>query len=130
MIEVCAALIEENGKYLVAQRLPCAKHLPLYWEFPGGKRENGESLEECLKREIFEELDVEIEGGALLGQWSYHYSDRQVVLYFYEASIVSGKLHKKDCHDFKWLRPDEMEYDVFPPADVPVIQRLREKIKR
>jgi mutator protein MutT len=124
VIEVAAALIEEAGKFLVTQRPPNT-HLALYWEFPGGKREPGETLEACLKREILEELNVFAEVQALAGEYTYDYPDRRVILYFYRCRILNGSPEPKGCHDLKWVAPSEMNEADFPPADISIIQMLK-----
>jgi mutator protein MutT len=124
VIEVAAALIEEAGKFLVTQRPPNT-HLALYWEFPGGKREPGESLEACLKREILEELNVFAEVQTLVGEYTYDYPDRRVILYFYRCRIINGSPESRGCHDLKWIAPAEMNEADFPPADISIIQMLK-----
>ena len=124
VIEVAAALIEEAGKFLVTQRPPNT-HLALYWEFPGGKREPGESLETCLKREILEELNVFSEVETLVGEYIYDYPDRRVILYFYRCCIVNGTPEPKGCHDLKWITPGEIQEADFPPADISIIRMLK-----
>src|SRR5271167_3013436 len=81
-VEVSAALIFRDGKLLITQRHAGA-HLGGLWEFPGGKREPGEPLEECLRRELREELGIEVAVGNLLESLSHEYSDRIVHLRFY-----------------------------------------------
>lgn len=122
--EVAAALIEEKGKFLVTQRFPNA-HLGLYWEFPGGKKEPGESLEACLRREILEELNVFSEVQTFVGEYVYDYPDRRVILYFYQCRILGGIPEAKGCHDLKWIAPCEMKEEDFPPADRSIIQMLK-----
>lgn len=128
LIEVAAALIQQDGKYLITQRLPDS-HLGLYWEFPGGKRKPDESLEDCLKREIREELSLDIGVGNLVNACEHEYEDRVVKLFFYECAILSGSPKPVECHDFKWISPKDMRTDDFPPADIEVIQILRRKDK-
>lgn len=123
-VEVAAGLIEEKGRYLVTQRMR-GVHLGLYWEFPGGKREIGESLEECLIREIWEELEIKVAVGSLVGKTKYEYSDHRVALHFHECRIIDGIPKTKGCHDLKWLAPDEMDVVLFPPADVEIIKTLK-----
>jgi mutator protein MutT len=125
-IEVAAALIKQDGKYLITQRLPDS-HLGLYWEFPGGKRKPEESLEDCLKREILEELGLIIGVGNLVNACEHEYEDRVIKLFFYEGKILAGTPAPIECHDFKWLSPEDMKTADFPPADIEVIQILQRK---
>lgn len=128
VIQVAAGLIQKDGKYLITQRKP-GGHLGLFWEFPGGKKEQNETLEDCLKRELGEELEIDSEVGCLLMKTEHEYSDRVVQLYFYECQMAEGEPQKKDCHDFKWVLPQEMNEKNFPPADALLIQRLQ-KMRR
>ncbi|MBI1871327.1 MAG: 8-oxo-dGTP diphosphatase MutT [Chlamydiae bacterium] len=126
LLEVCAGLIKKDGKYLITQRLS-GTHLELFWEFPGGKREKGESLESCLVREIREELNLEVEVLSMAGKISHIYPERRIVLYFYHCAIKEGIPKTRECHDFKWVTADEMKYEDFPPADVEMIRKLKKR---
>lgn len=125
-IEVAAALIRQGDRYLVTQRQPRA-HLALFWEFPGGKRESGETLEDCLKRELMEELGLTIEVGDLVDKASYEYPRRHVQISFYNCRILDGEPELRDCHDFRWLRASQMDEALFPPADAQIIRKIRER---
>ncbi len=88
-IEVSAAIIFRDGKLLIAQR-HTASHLGGLWEFPGGKREPGETSEQCLVREIREELGVEISVGELFEEVSHTYPEKSVHLKFFFCQVISG----------------------------------------
>ncbi len=124
IIQVAAGLILKDGKYLISQR-KANGHLPFFWEFPGGKKELGETLEVCLKRELWEELGIQVAVNFLVMQHSYAYVDRIVELYFYRCMIREGIPYKKDCHDLKWIAPFQMQEKFFPPADALLIRRLQ-----
>jgi 8-oxo-dGTP diphosphatase len=115
-ISVTAAVIEKDGKVLIARR----KH-PLMgycWEFPGGKLEDKETLEECLKREIREELSIEIEVGALVSL-NKHVLNCQsaIALYAYRATYISGSIELADHEEIHWVSPEDLiKYD-FPDPD-------------
>src|SRR5580698_6479366 len=94
--EVSAALIFREGKLLITQRHAKA-HLGGCWEFPGGKRETGETFEECLVREIREELGVEIAVGELFEEISHAYPEQSVHLKFFVCKLVSGEPQPLDC---------------------------------
>ena len=130
IIRVAAALIQNGGQYLVTQRPP-GSHLELFWEFPGGKCEEKELLEDCLKRELKEELDIDVAVGSCIKSTTHEYSDRTVELHFFDCEWTGGELKAKECHGIQWLYPREMEPDQFPPADQLLIQelQLREKSK-
>lgn len=123
VLEVAAAIIEKEGKYLIARR--CAgDHLGGLWEFPGGKREPGETLEECLKREIREELDVEIEVLRLWKNVRHAYPHRVVDLHFFRCRLVAGDPRPLGCETFCWAAPGELKSYEFPPADTDLIEEL------
>lgn len=124
-IEAVAGLIrrESDGSFLISQR-----HLDDFlgglWEFPGGKRNRGESLERCLKREIKEELGVAVEVGSRHKAISFEYPDRVVNLYFYWAKIEKGTPKTLGCRDLKWVQPSDLLNYTFPPADAELILEL------
>ncbi|HVN82848.1 MAG TPA: (deoxy)nucleoside triphosphate pyrophosphohydrolase, partial [Terriglobia bacterium] len=89
-IEVAAAIIWRQGRILISQRDVNA-HLSGYWEFPGGKREAGESFEECLVREVNEELNVRVGIQKLLDTISYEYPEKHVTLKFFYCDYLEGE---------------------------------------
>src|SRR5689334_1295767 len=91
LIRVVAAIIRREGKFLITRR-PGNVHLAGLWEFPGGKVEEGESLEEALVREIVEEIAVRVSVGAEFFQVEHQYPTRSVRLHFFDCTIVSGEL--------------------------------------
>ncbi len=122
-VAVTAAIIKKGDKYLIAQRKK-GSHQGMKWEFPGGKIEKGENPEACLKREIKEELNVDIEVEGIYQIVSHNYENRQVILLCYTCRIVDGELKNVDCHDFRWVTPAEMDRYEFAPADIPVVEKL------
>jgi len=127
-IEVGCAIIERKGEILIAQR-KLEGHLGGYWEFPGGKKEGAESIEECLVREVDEELGVVIQPYKFLTNVVHSYPSREVSLHFYFCTWVSGTPVKKDCLDFRWVKPEGLGSFLFPPADRDIIQDLLQKKK-
>jgi mutator protein MutT len=123
-IEVSAALIFRDGKLLITQRHADA-HLGGLWEFPGGKREPDETFEQCLVREISEELGVEISVGALFEEISHAYPEKSVRLKFFVCQLLSGEPQPLDCAAVRWVARRELAGFEFPAAD----GRLLEKIK-
>jgi mutator protein MutT len=115
-VEVGVALIRENGRFLVAKRL-AGGHLGGLWEFPGGKREAGESFEACLMRELREELAVEIEVEEPFRIVRHAYPEKTVELHFYLCRIVNGEPCAVGCENFQWVTPRELPALEFPPAD-------------
>lgn len=125
-VEVAAAVIERGGRYLLTQRTG-GSHLAGLWEFPGGKRRRDESLEECLKRELREELAVEIEIGEKLETTTWPYPERIVVLHFFRCDLAGGEVAPQEGQAAVWVTPEELPSYPFPPADASLIARLREK---
>lgn len=123
-IIVTAAIIRKENKILIAQRKSGA-HLELQWEFPGGKLEAGESPEECLQREIKEELALDINIGRIFEVVSHQYTDRHILLLCYECFIRGGQIEAVDCNDYKWVIPADMDYYQFAAADLPVVDRIK-----
>lgn len=123
MIKVAAVLIERNGKLLICQREE-GGNCSLLWEFPGGKQELGETMEQCLVRECREELGVEIEVLGLYEETSYRYGDKEFFFAFYRARIVSGEVEKRVHHSICWEDFDQLNRYDFCPADQDLIAKL------
>ena len=124
VIEVSAALIFHNGKLLIARRHADA-HLGGLWEFPGGKREAGETFEQCLVREIREELGVEISVGELFEEIAHTYPEKSVHLKFFLCRLVSGEPQPLDCAAVKWVTKMELAGFEFPAADAQLLEKLK-----
>jgi mutator protein MutT len=123
-VDVAAAVIFRRGRLLLAQRRP-GKHLEGLWEFPGGKREPGESFPEALRRELREELDVQVRVGRLIAETIHAYPDRQVRLRFYRCRVESGIPQPIGCAALAWVARPELAAYRFPDADAPLVERLR-----
>ena len=123
-IEVSAALIFRAGKLLITQR-HAKSHLGGLWEFPGGKREAGETFEQCLVREIREELGVEIFVGELFEAIRHDYPEKSVHLKFFICKIFSGEPQPLDCAAVKWDDRSELEAHEFPSADAQLLEKLK-----
>ncbi|MCA1957783.1 MAG: 8-oxo-dGTP diphosphatase MutT [Nitrospira sp.] len=124
MIEVAAGLIRRNGRYLIARR-KSGTHLAGFWEFPGGKREAGESLTECLQRELFEELGIRVDVPIPYQIIRHDYPERIVELHFFRCTIEEGEPTAIECEEIRWVRPDELTAFEFPPADRPIVKALQ-----
>ena len=123
LVEVAAAIIRQKGCYLIAKRKRKALFGDL-WEFPGGKRKACESLEECLRRELKEEMGVEVVIHNLVHEVLYPYPHSVVILYFYNCSISVGEVKPLACQEFRWVPPRELPMYSFPPANNPLINEL------
>jgi mutator protein MutT len=122
-IEVGAAVIFNHGSILISQRHD-SSHLSGLWEFPGGKREDHETFEECVRREIQEELNVEVAVQDLFEAVEYEYAEKIVVLKFYLCQYVRGEAKALGCRQFQWVSPSNLPSYTFPPANEAVIQKL------
>ena len=122
-IEVGAAVIFNQGNILISQR-DDSSHLSGLWEFPGGKREDNESFEECVRREIQEELNVEVAVENLFEAVEYEYAEKIVLLKFYRCQYVGGEPKALGCRQFQWVSPSNLPSYTFPPANETVIQKL------
>jgi mutator protein MutT len=124
VIEVAAGLIRDDaGRYLITQRRR-GSHLEGLWEFPGGKRDAGESLEACLRRELQEELSAIFEVGDKFETIEWEYPDRTIVLHFYRCRLESGPIAPLEEQAMAWVMPGQLSDYAFPPADQSLIARL------
>lgn len=126
-MKVAAAIILKESKVLIAKR---ASHKTLagFWEFPGGKIEPDETPEDCLKRELHEELDIEIIVGDFLAEHIHDYGTFQILLKGYLCSFVSGSFKMTDHDEIKWVDVRDLPEYKLAPADVPLAMQLTEII--
>lgn len=122
--QVSAALIWEGDRFLACQR-PAHKARGLLWEFPGGKREPGETGEQALIRECREELAVTVEVGPVYAQVLHRYPDLTVELTVYEAVVREGKLTALEHNDLRFLTPAEIDQLTFCPADDVILEKIQ-----
>ena len=120
---VTAGVIFKQGKILVTQRKEDSPH-ELLWEFPGGKVEEGEEPREALRRELKEELDVEVEVGRMFDAVFHSYPEYPILLLVYRCWIEKGSLKPMGCRDLQWVNLRELEKLVMPPADDPIRKHL------
>lgn len=123
-IDVSAALIFRHGQLLITQRHADA-HLGGLWEFPGGKREPDESFEDCLARELREELGIEVSIGRLLETVTHAYPEKTVHLKFFLCRLAGGDPQALGCAALKWVRRVELADYAFPAADSRLLGKLR-----
>jgi len=125
VIEVAAALVQdEAGRYLITRRRQ-GSHLAGLWEFPGGKREADESHEAALARELTEELSATFSVREKVETVRWEYPDRVVILHFYRCRHEAGTIEPREGQAMAWVTPEELERSPSPPADASLIARLR-----
>ena len=128
-IQVACAIIEHNGRVLAAQRSEFMS-MPLKWEFPGGKIDDGENPEECLIRELTEELNINVAVEFLLPPVNHDYTNFSVMLHPFICTIVSGKIILHEHKAIVWLSPQELPSLDWAAADIPVVFAYLENLKR
>ncbi len=122
-IRVVAAILEKDGHYLITQRRSTAV-LPLMWEFPGGRVEDGEMDASALKREVRHRLGAEIEVGKLISFVSHPYEHYVVDLFLYECQLVGGPLEARNVNAYKWVTSADFDQYPFTPADEASMNKL------
>lgn len=121
---VAAVLLRDDGRFLLGQR-PAGKVYAGYWEFPGGKIEPGESPFAALKRELHEELGIDVEHAHPWLVREYDYAHAAVRLRFFRVSRWSGEIHGRERQRFAWQTPDLITVDPLLPANAPILRALR-----
>ena len=124
MVEVTAALIR-RGNYILIARRPVTDQLAGLWEFPGGKIEPGEAPEECLRREIAEELNIAIKVGRFFTASTYKYPQKSVHLLAFWAELTGGEIRTLFHDEIKWVAFDKLSDFNFAPADIPIVEQLQ-----
>ncbi len=123
-VEVSAGLVFRAGKLLITQR-HADSHLGGLWEFPGGKREAGESFEQCLVRELREELGVKVRVGRLFEEITHAYPEQTVRLQFFLCRLAAGEPRPLGCAAVNWIGRKELDAYVFPAADATLLGKLK-----
>jgi 8-oxo-dGTP diphosphatase len=125
-VKVACAIIERDGLVLAAQR-SAGMSLPLKWEFPGGKLDPGETAEQCLRRELVEEMGIRVRVREALPATTHNYQTFTVTLFPFICSIESGKIVLHEHAAIAWLAPEELPTLDWAEADVPVIELLLQR---
>lgn len=121
--QVTAGLIRHQDRLLITRR-PAGKHLAGLWEFPGGKQEQSETLEECLARELKEELGLEVELGELFMSVEHEYETKFITLHCFYCNLLQGTPDGLEGQETRWVRLEELKEFVFTPPDQRIIEQL------
>ena len=129
MITVVAALIKENGKYLIARRSTGSEEVMDKWKFPGGKVEKDETEEHAIEREIKEEFEMDIQAIGFLTNNVCEYPKKIIDLRLYECKYQSGEFHLHDHSEYKFVAKKEIDNFDLCPADIPLAEYVKEMKK-
>jgi mutator protein MutT len=124
VIDVAAGLVFRDGKLLITKRYDDA-HLGGMWEFPGGKREQNETFQECVVRELREELGIEVKVGAVVESVTHDYPGKTVHLKFFSCGWLEKEPQPLGCAECKWVAQKELTGFEFPEADARLLHRLQ-----
>mgnify|MGYP001548874032 CR=1 FL=1 len=120
-IDVVAAIIVKNNQVFAARR-KTGIHLAGYWELPGGKLEHGETPEQCLLRELQEELSITTKIGRYIGESLYDYGTKVIRLIAYQVEHIEGRFQLIEHDELRWLSVEELETVEWAPADIPIVE--------
>ena len=119
------ALIRRDNEFLISQRRESDTFGSL-WEFPGGKKNPGESFEDCVVREVKEEVGIDVRVDKKFMEMRRPYHERIIWLNFFLCTYVGGEPQAVDCAKVEWVRVEDLKKYAFPPANEKVIQKLKE----
>jgi len=122
---VTAGLILRDGRVLLTRR-PQGSHLAGYWEFPGGKQEQGETFEACLEREIMEELGIRVKVNEHLLQVDHDYGEKRISLHLFQCSHQAGEPQTIGCDAVAWVSPQDLDLYKLPPPDIRIIPFVKD----
>jgi mutator protein MutT len=120
---VTAGLIWKEGRVLITKRLK-GTHLGGFWEFPGGKQKSGESLNECLEREIEEEVGLKVRAAQAVLTVDHEYGAKVISLHFFNCISLPGEPRALQCQQVRWVDPAELGKFNFPPPDEKAIKYI------
>lgn len=124
-ILVAAGVLEREGRILATRRKR-GSHLEGHWEFPGGKIEPDESPEECLVRELAEEIGVRVRPRKILEVVFHRYPEKSVLLLFYRCDLLEGEPRAIECDEVRWVALEDLPSLDWAPADIPFVETLAE----
>jgi len=121
MVRAVAAVLERDGKVLIGKRRSDERHFPNKWEFPGGKRKDSESDEECLRREMLEECGVNVTVGALICSNVFNYNEIDVSLFLHSCEASEVDITSIAHDEIKWVQLNELKKYDFLEANIPLL---------
>jgi 8-oxo-dGTP diphosphatase len=128
MIEVAAAIIENDQRQLLIARRKKGKSQEGMWEFPGGKIEKDESVEACLQRELLEEMNIEIDPYEHFGVNDHYYGSIHIRLIANKATFVRGEINLVDHDEYRWVDREDLKEYQFAPADIKFVEMLQQGV--
>ncbi len=129
IIKVTAAILIKDDKIIIAKR-KADDYLAEKWEFPGGKIENNETPEQCLKRELKEEFDIDVTVGEHLGSSIYHYDHISIELLAYRTHWEGGNINLKEHDEYLWVPFYRLQVFDLAPADIPIAEKVANLFRR
>ncbi|HON24241.1 MAG TPA: (deoxy)nucleoside triphosphate pyrophosphohydrolase, partial [Syntrophales bacterium] len=120
---VTAAVLERDGRILIARRKR-GDRMADKWEFPGGKLEEGETPEACLRREMQEEFGIEVAVGPFVGRSLHAYPHGEIDLVAYRVNHLCGVFQLRDHEEIRWVCPADLGFYDFSAADIPIARML------
>lgn len=126
-MDVAIAVVVQEKQVLICKR-PAKAHLGGFWEFPGGKQEPGESIQQCVARELREELDIQTDILAALPIIEHDYPDRQVRLHPFLCAFKGGEPKPIGCEEVRWVSYTDLGQFTFPPANDVLIAQVVEHL--
>jgi 8-oxo-dGTP diphosphatase len=123
VIEVAAGLLFRGGRLLISERKK-GSHLAGFWEFPGGKREPGESWQDCLSRELHEELSVHVQVGMKVSEAVHTYPEKVIHIAFFRCLLLKGEPQSAEGQNIRWVSRNELTNFSFPAADASLVATL------
>jgi len=121
------ALIRRGKSILISQRME-NDSFGSFWEFPGGRKNSGETFEECVAREVNEEIGIRVSVHEKFMEMKHEYHERVIWLNFYLCALLSGEPRPLECQNVKWVDVSELKSFRFPPANDKVIEKLNKVI--
>ncbi|MED4785223.1 8-oxo-dGTP diphosphatase MutT [Brevibacillus choshinensis] len=128
MIEVAAAIIQNTQGQLLIARRKKGKSQEGMWEFPGGKIEQGETVEACLQRELREEMNISIAPYEPFGVNDHFYGSTHIRLFAHMTKYISGEISLVDHDEYRWVERDQLQEYLFAPADIKFVEMLQKEV--